>query len=168
MQFLWKTKFNFPPWFTVLSIETSFLLFCKSIECVEVEINFAGNVWRIPQAQKNDSRGESVLYDTWQLYQRVLFTIVATYYIDPIVRIVAPITFLIFISYIACKLCKSEIYILHWMEVISILGFLVCLPHNMPRGFLYVYHVYYEDHVPLAREAFGILDFLFSSIWILL
>lgn len=165
MQFLWKTKFNFPPWFTVLSIETSFLLFCKSIECVEVELILQEMLEESHKLKKMIQEG-TVFYITHGNFISKFFLQLLQHAIS--IPLCKSIIFLIFISYIACKLCKSEIYILHWMEVISILGFLVCLPHNMPRGFLYVYHVYYEDHVPLARETFGILDVLFSSIWILL
>ena len=119
---------------------------------------------------KNNSRGESIFYETWRLYQRVLLAIVATYCIDPIVRItfMTPIFILIAISYILYKPYKPEMYILHWMEIISILGFFVCLIHNMFRGFLYVYHINYEYHVPLVWEVFSILDLLISPIWVLL
>ena len=54
-----------------------------------------------------------------------------------------PIIILIAISYCAFKPYKSDMYILHWMEIVSIIGFFVCLIHNMFRAFLYVYDIYY-------------------------
>ena len=119
--------------------------------------------------KRNDSRRESVFYETWRLYQRVLLTFAATYFINPLVRItfMTPIIILIAIIYFAYRPYKPEMYILHWMEIVSILGFFVCLTHNMFRGFLYVYDIKHEDHVTLIWEAFTIADLLFSPIWVL-
>ena len=95
--------------------------------------------------------------------------IVATFSINPLVRItfMTPIVILIAVSYSAYKPYKSEMYILHWMEFVSIQGFFVCLTHNMFRGFLYVYDISHEYPVTLVREAFTIADLLFSPIWVL-
>ena len=146
----------------MLSKEMSFLQFCKLILQEMFEESY--------RLKKNNSKGESTFYETWRLYQRVLLAIVATHCIDPIVRItfMTPIVIFIAISYILYKPYKPEMYILHWMEIISILGFFVCLIYNMFRGFLYVYLINYEYHVPLVWEAFSILDMLFSPIWVLL
>ena len=120
--------------------------------------------------KRNDSRRESIFYETWRLYQRVLLTFAATYFINPLVRItfITPIIILIAISYFAYRPYKPEMYILHWMEIVSILGFFVCLAHNMFRGFLYVYDIKHEYHITLIWEAFKIADLLFSPIWVLL
>ena len=119
--------------------------------------------------KRNCSRGESIFYETWRLYQRVLLAFVATYCINPIARItfMTPIIILIAFSYIAYRPYKPEMHILHWMEVVSILGFSVCLIHNMFRGFLYVYDINYEYTLTLVWEAFTIADLLFSPIWVL-
>ena len=121
------------------------------------------------RVKNNDSRRESIFYETWRLYQRVLLTFAATYFINPLVRItfMTPIIILIAIFYFAYRPYKPEMYILHWMEIVSILGFFVCLIHNMFRGFLYVYDIKYEDHVTLIWQAFIIADLLFSPIWVL-
>ena len=58
-------------------------------------------------------------------------------------------------------------YVLHWIEIISIMGFLVCLTHNMFRGFLYVYNTNYEYPVMNVLKAFDILDLLFSPILVI-
>ena len=115
-------------------------------------------------------REETVFYETWRLYQRVLLAIVATFYIDPIVRItlMTPIVFLIAISYFAVKPYKPEMYILHWIEVYSILGVFVCLVHNMFRGFLYVYDINYEYPVTYVWQVFVILDVIFSPVCVLI
>ena len=119
--------------------------------------------------KRNCSREESIFYEAWRLYQRVLLAIVATFSINPLVRItfMTPIVILIAVSYSAYKPYKSEMYILHWMEFVSIQGFFVCLTHNMFRGFLYVYDISHEYPVTLVREAFTIADLLFSPIWVL-
>ena len=58
-------------------------------------------------------------------------------------------------------------YVLHWIEIISIMGFFVCLTHNMFRGFLYVYNINYEYPVMNVLKAFDILDLLFSPILVI-
>ena len=121
------------------------------------------------RVKKNDSRRETVFYETWRLYQRVLLTFAATYFINPLVRLtfMTPIIIVIALFYFAYIPYKPEMHILNWMEIVSILGFLVCLTHNMFRGFLYVYDIKHEDHVSLIWEAFTIADLLFSPIWVL-
>ena len=116
------------------------------------------------------SREETVFYETWRLYQRVLLAIVATFCIDPIVRItlMTPIVILITISYFAVKPYKPGMYILHWTEVYSIQGIFVCLVHNMFRSFLYVYDISYEYPVTYAWQVFVILDVIFSPVCVLL
>ena len=58
-------------------------------------------------------------------------------------------------------------YVLHWIEIISIMGFFICLTHNMFRGFLYVYNINYEYPVMNVLKAFDILDLLFSPILVI-
>ena len=120
--------------------------------------------------KRDDSEGETIFYETWRLYQRVLLAIVATHCINPLVRIASmtPIIILIAISYRIYRPYKPEMYILHWTEFVSILGFFVCLIHNMFRGFLYVYNVNYVYPVTLVWEIFSYLDLLFSPIWVLI
>ena len=116
-----------------------------------------------------DSREETVFYETWRLYQRVLLAVVATLYTDPLVRITAmtPVVLLIAICYLVYRPFKSEMCILHWMEVVSILGIFICLIH-MFRGFLYVYDIKYEYPVTFVWQGFVILDLIFSPICVLI
>ena len=118
----------------------------------------------------DDPSGETVFYETWRLYQRVVLAIVATFYIDPLKRIalMIPFVFLIAISYFAIKPYKPEMYILHWMEVFSILGIFVCLTRNMFRGFLYVYDIKFEDTITFVMQVFSILDMICSPIFVVI
>ena len=120
----------------------------------------------------DDPSGETVFYETWRLYQRVLLAIVATFWIDPLKRItlMTPIVFLITISYHVIKPYKPEMYILHWIEVFSILGIFVCIAHNMFRGILYIYDIDDEDSSPVnfVRQTFAIFDLAFSPICVLI
>ena len=61
-------------------------------------------------------------------------------------------------------------YILHWIEVFSILGIFVCIADNMFRGFLYLYDIGDEDFSPVnfVWQAFAIFDLLFSPICVLI
>ena len=119
--------------------------------------------------KRNDLRGESIFYETWRMYQRVLLAIAATFFINPIMRItfMTPTIIIIAISYIAYRPYKPQMYILHWMEIVSVLAFFVCLIHNMFRGFLYVYGINYEYPVTIVWEVFSILDLIVSPIWVL-
>ena len=118
----------------------------------------------------NDLTQETVFYETWRLYQRVLLAIAATFCINPIVRItlMTPSVILIAISYFLSKPYKPEMYILHWMEVFSILGIFVCLIYNMFRGFLYVYDINDKDPVTFVWQVFAVLDLLFSPTCVLI
>ena len=120
----------------------------------------------------DDPSGETVFYETWRLYQRVFLAIVATFWIDPLKRItlMTPIVFLIAISYHVIKPYKPEMYILHWIEVFSILGIFVCIAHNMFRGILYIYDIDDEDSSPVnfVRQTFAIFDLAFSPICVLI
>ena len=125
---------------------------------------------RIKIEDSRDSREETVFYETWRLYQRVLLAIVATFCIDPIVRItfMTPTVILIAISYFMISPYKREMYILRWMEAFSILGFFVCLGQSMFGGFLYVYDINDGDSVKLVWQVFTILDLIFSPILLLI
>ena len=120
--------------------------------------------------KRDDSRKKTVFYETWRLYQRLLLAVIASFCINPIVRIslMIPIVILIIIYYFFSKPYKSEMYILHWMEVFSIVGIFVCLFHNMFRGFLYVYDINYEYPVTLIWQVLAILDLIVSPIWMLI
>ena len=118
----------------------------------------------------NDSREETVFYETWRLYQRVLLAVVATFWIKPIERItlLTPAVTLVIISYFVSKPYKPGMYILHWMEVFSFLGVFVCLINNMFRAVLYVYDINDEDTVTFVWKVFAVLDLLFSPICVLI
>ena len=118
----------------------------------------------------SDAGEETVFYETWRLYQRFLLAVVATLCINPLVRItlLTPIVFLIAICYLVYKPFKPEMFVLHWMEVFSILGIFVCLTHNMFRGVLYVYNINYEYPVTFVLKAFGILDVIFTPFCVLI
>ena len=120
----------------------------------------------------DDPCGETVFYETWRLYQRVLLAIVATFCMDPLKRstLMIPVAIIFAISYYVIKPYKPEMYILHWIEVFSILGIFVCIADNMFRGFLYLYDIGDEDFssVNFVWQAFAIFDLLFSPICVLI
>ena len=148
---------------------------------VSVDLQKSRNTYKVKQIlseifqepyrlKTNDPSGETVFYETWRLYQRVLLVIVATFLIDPLKRItlMTPIVILIAISYHAIKPYKPEMYILHWIEIFSILGIFVSLVQNMFRGFLYVYDIGDEDPVKFVWQAFVIFDLAFSPTCLLI
>ena len=118
----------------------------------------------------DDPSGETVFYETWRLYQRVLLAIAATFWISPLERVtlMTPVVIIIAISYHIIKLFKPEMYILYWMEIFSILGIFVSLLHNMFRGFLYVYDINEENPIKFVWQGFVIFDLVFSPICVLI
>ena len=70
--------------------------------------------------------------------------------------------------YLAIKPYKPEMYILHWMEIFSILGVFVSLVHNMFRGFLYVYDISDEDPIKFVRQGLATFDLVFFPICVLI
>ena len=111
-----------------------------------------------------------MLCETWRLYERILLATVATFWIAPLKRItlITPNVIVIAISYLVIKPYKPEMYILHWIEVFSILGIFVSLVRNMFRGFLYVYDIGDEDPVKFVRQGFAAFDLVFSPICVLI
>ena len=111
-----------------------------------------------------------MLCETWRLYERILLATVATFWIAPLKRItlITPNVIVIAIPYLVIKPYKPEMYILHWIEVFSILGIFVSLVRNMFRGFLYVYDIGDEDPVKFVRQGFAVFDLVFSPICVLI
>ena len=120
--------------------------------------------------KSDDSSGETIFYETWRLYQRVLLAIIATRFINPLERItfMTPVIIIITVSYRVYRPYKPEMYVLHWMQIVSNMGFFVCLIHNMFRAFLYVYDINFVYPVTIVWEVLNYLDLLFSPIWVLI
>ena len=116
------------------------------------------------------STGETVFYETSRLYQRVLLAIGAAFIVNPLVRIqvLTPIVFFIGVYYFVVQPYKPEMYILHWMEVFSVLGISVRHTDNVFRGVLNVYEINYEYPVSFVWKLFTILDLIFSPICVII
>ena len=129
------------------------------------------DIFQAPYRLKTDDQsGETVFYETWRLYHRVLLAIVATFCIDPLVRIslMTLIVFLIGISYFTINPYKPEMYILHWMEVSSLLGIFVRFGHNVFLGFLRIYGTNYNDAATFVLQGFTVLDLIASPICVII
>ena len=177
-----KDKISFPKFILFLMIPVAAVgnyLFNRNV--ISVDTQGLGNESEIKKVlrevfeesyrlKRDNSRGRTVFYETWRLYQRLLLAVIASFYINPIIRIsfMTPIVILITTYYFLYKPYKSEMYILHWMEVFSILGIFVCLFHNMFRGFLYVYDINYDFSVTIVKQVFAVLDLIFSPVSMLI
>ena len=177
-----KDKISFPKFILFLMIPFAAVgnyLFNRNV--ISVDTQGLGNESEIKKVlrevfeesyrlKRDNSRGKTVFYETWRLYQRLLLAVIASFFINPIIRIsfMTPIVILITTYYFLYKPYKSEMYILHWMEVFSILGIFVCLFHNMFRGFLYVYDINYDFSVAIVWQVFAVLDLIFSPVWMLI
>ena len=84
------------------------------------------------------------------------------------ITFMTPTVILIAISYFVIRPYKPEMYVLHWIEIFSILRVFLCLCQNMFRGFLYVYNINDGDSVKLVWLVFAILGLIFSPILLLI
>ena len=145
-----------------------------------VDLQKSRNAWKVKEIlsetfqepyrlKTDDPSGETVFYETWRLYQRVLLAIVATFSVDPLVRIslMTLIVFIICVSYFTIKPYKPEMYILHWMEVFSVLGILVRFGHNVFLAFLHVYGTNYDNAATIVLQGFTMLDMITSPICVI-
>ena len=145
-----------------------------------VDLQKSRNAWKVKEILRktfqepyrfktNYPSGETVFYKTWWLYQRVLLAIVATFSVDPLVRIslMTLIVFIICVFYFTIKPYKPKMYILHWMEVFSVLGILVRFGHNMFLAFLNVYGTNYDNAATVFLQGFTMLDLITSPICVI-
>ena len=105
----------------------------------------------------------------FRLYQRLLLAFVTTLAINPVNRIcyAAPIILFFIFVYWYVKPYKQQFTILHWMEVIGLLGITFTLVNNMFRSFLYVFDIPDEEPVPTSLTVLWYLDSAASPIFVL-
>ena len=177
-----KDKISFAKYILCLIIPFAVIAnYCLNISVVSVDLQKFRNTYKVNEILSeifqecyrlkiDDPSGDTVFYETWRLYQRILLAIVATFWINPLkqITLMIPVVILIVISYHVIKPYKPEMYILHWIEIFSILGIFASLIHNMFRGFLYVYDIGDEDPVKFVWQAFAIFDLVFSPICVLI
>ena len=74
--------------------------------------------------RKIKGKDESVFWETWRLYQRLILAVITTYAINPVERIccTAPLILFFHFVYSFVKPYKKNFVVLHWMEVIGLLG----------------------------------------------
>ena len=116
--------------------------------------------------EKDQKKGYKVFWETWRLYQRLILAIVATYAINPVVRIclITPCILLYIFVYWYIQPYKKQYRILHWMEVMGLLGITFTLVNNMFRSFLYVFEIPDQKPVPESLYILWLLDTLASPI----
>ena len=119
--------------------------------------------------RKRVNKGYNVFWETWRLYQRLILAVVTTYAINPVERICfsAPIILFFIFVYWFVKPYKKQYRILHWMEVIGLLGITFTLVNNMFRSFLYVFEIPDEKPVPQSLSVLWALDTIASPIFVL-
>ena len=175
-----KDKITFKQLFVCLIMPLLSIIFYLNSKCNNTYV-FAkpvhtGNVKRLLREmfeecyRKNaDESEECVFYESWRLYQRVIFAVVCVFSINPISRVVAmtPTIFAFAVFYNIVQPFKKEQYVLHWIEMVSVLGFAFALINNMFRSFLYVYDISNEDPIATTLKTLLLLDELFSPISVL-
>ena len=92
-----------------------------------------------------------------------------TYAINPVERICFSAPFILFFIFVYwyVKPYKKQYRILHWMEVMGLLGITFTLVNNMFRSFLYVFNIPNEKPVPESLLVLWVLDTIASPIFVL-
>ena len=118
--------------------------------------------------RKKKTTDEFVFWETWRLYQRLILAAVTTYAINPVERIcyTAPLILFFLFVYLYVKPYKKNFVVLHWMEVIGLLGITFTLVNNMFRSFLYVFEIPNKKPVPQSLLILWILDTFASPIFV--
>ena len=111
-----------------------------------------------------------VNYFQFRLYQRLILAFVTTLAINPVNRIcyAAPIILFFIFVYWFIKPYKEQFTILHWMEVVGLLGITFTLVNNMFRSFLYVFDIPDQPPIPRSLQVLWYLDLIASPIFVLL
>ena len=119
--------------------------------------------------RKRNGKEYNVFWETWRLYQRLILAVVTTYAINPVERICfsAPLILFFIFVYWFVKPYKKNFIVLHWMEVISLLGITFTLVNNMFRSFLYVFEIPDEKPVPQSLSVLWALDTIASPVFVL-
>ncbi|XP_066926850.1 uncharacterized protein [Clytia hemisphaerica] len=119
--------------------------------------------------RKRKGKEYYVFWETWRLYQRLILAFVSTFAINPVNRIcyATPIILFFIFVYWYVKPYKKQYYILHWMEVIGLLGITFTLVNNMFRSFLYVFDIPDQEPIPTSLSVLWGLDTIASPIFVL-
>ena len=119
--------------------------------------------------RKRVNKGYNVFWETWRLYQRLILAVVTTYAINPVERICfsAPIILFFIFVYWFVKPYGESFVVLHWMEVVGLLGITFTLVNNMFRSFLYVFEIPDEKPVPQSLSVLWAIDTIASPIFVL-
>uniref|UniRef100_A0A7M5V891 Uncharacterized protein n=2 Tax=Clytia hemisphaerica TaxID=252671 RepID=A0A7M5V891_9CNID len=119
--------------------------------------------------RKRNDKEYYVFWETWRLYQRLILAFVTTFAINPVNRIcyAAPIILLFIYIYWFVKPYKEQFTILHWMEVIGLLGITFTLINNMFRSFLYVFDIPDQPPIPKSLQVLWYMDLIASPVFVL-
>ncbi|XP_066925383.1 uncharacterized protein [Clytia hemisphaerica] len=119
--------------------------------------------------RKREGKEYYVFWETWRLYQRLILAFVTTLAINPVNRIcyAAPIILFFIFVYWFIKPYKEQFTILHWMEVIGLLGITFTLVNNMFRSFLYVFDIADQPPIPRSLMVLWYIDLVATPVIVL-
>ena len=109
-----------------------------------------------------------VFWEHWRLMQRLMLSIVTSYLKNPIYKIYmsSPLLLLFFAVYLKVKPFKPSLFVLHWLEVASLICVCYQLLYNLLKSYLYLYDVPNKTHEELLLAFFRYTEFLFSPLFL--
>lgn len=123
-----------------------------------------------PYRQKDGSSNEFVFWEHWRLIQRLILSAITTFVVNPLERgcFVLPSIITFALVYFKVRPFKPEMKLLHWLELVSLLGFCMLVTSNTCRGFLYVFNIPNQNPIPRLLTFFTYLEFIVSPLTVLL
>ena len=109
-----------------------------------------------------------VFWEHWRLIQRLMLSIVTSYLKNPIYKIYlsSPLLLLFFAVYLKVKPFKRSLFVLHWLEIGSLIGICYQLLYNLLKSYLYLYDVPNKTHEELLLSFFRYTEFLFTPLFL--
>ena len=109
-----------------------------------------------------------VFWEHWRLIQRLMLSMVTSYLKNPIYKIYlsSPLLLIFFVVYLKVKPFKRSLFVLHWLEVGSLIGICYQLLYNLLKSYLYLYDVPNKTHEELLLNFFRYTEFLFTPLFL--
>jgi len=119
-----------------------------------------------PYRLKHGSTEKYVFWEHWRLIQRLVLSIITTYLKNPLWKIYmsSPVILSFFLVYLKVKPFKKTLFLLHWLEICSLIGLCYQMLYNLLKGYIYLYDAPNNINSDVLVKFFVYTEFLFSPL----
>ena len=137
---------TFPPCLLFIYIYTK----CSSLKAQNNIIHHGVQFERISEMfeepyrlKQHSTDSRTVFWEHWRLICRLVLSIITTMIVSPLYRVcsICPVVLVFMIVYFKVKPFKKHLVLLHWLEMMSLVGFCYLLVYNVLKAYLYVYNL---------------------------